>query len=70
MLEVHSNVFVGDVSSMVRDKLWDLAVSKVRAGNCALLFNAQNEQGFTIRLHGPARRRPEDFEGLTLIREP
>lgn len=55
---------------MVRDKLWDLAVSEARVGNYLFLFNAQNEQGFAIRIHGPTRRRPEDFEGLTLIREP
>jgi CRISPR-associated protein Cas2 len=70
LLEVQTNVFVGTVSALVREKLWELACSKVRDGHCTLINHSNNEQGFRIVTHGPSRRLTEDFEGLQLIRIP
>jgi CRISPR-associated protein Cas2 len=70
LLEVQVNVFVGSVSSLVRDKLWELACSKLRVGNCTIIYRANTEQGFHFRTFGPTKRTVEDFDGLQLARIP
>lgn len=70
MLEPKAGVFVGTLSAMVRDKLWEKACKNVRDGGCMLIYRTNNEQGFAIRLHGQCKRAAIDFEGLTLIRIP
>lgn len=70
MLEPHAGVFVGTVSALVRDKLWDKVRSSIRQGGCMLIHSTNNEQGFAIKLWGDCRRGIEDFEGLSLVRVP
>ncbi|MDQ3460509.1 MAG: type I-E CRISPR-associated endoribonuclease Cas2e [Deinococcota bacterium] len=67
MLEVGTGVFVGSVSAMVRDLLWQKCTEKRRAGRCCQLYRTNNEQGFAIRTHGDTNRTAVDFDGLTLI---
>lgn len=71
MLEPKAGVFVGRLSGMVRDRLWD----KIRReadfeAGCVMLHTSNNEQGFLIRTHGKPTRPIEDFEGLLLARKP
>lgn len=68
MLEVKAGVFVGRLSGMVRDRLWEMACKRVGTGSAILVHVADTEQGYAIRLHGEPRRQPVDFDGLTLIR--
>ncbi|HVO70926.1 MAG TPA: type I-E CRISPR-associated endoribonuclease Cas2e [Aggregatilineaceae bacterium] len=70
LIEPHAGVFVGHVSAMVRDRLWELCCRKCSAGGVVQIWSTNNEQGFTIRLHGNTRRTVVDFEGLQLIRMP
>lgn len=67
LLEPHSGIFVGNVSAMVRDKLWELACNKRDVGGCLMVFSANNEQGFDIRVNGAIKRKVIDVEGLKLI---
>jgi CRISPR-associated protein Cas2 len=67
LLELRPGVFVGNVSALVRDKLWDMLCDKLRAGNALLLHSATTEQGFAIRTHGESDRVVRDFEGLFLV---
>lgn len=67
MLEVSRGVFVGSMSAMVRDLLWQKCTEKSRAGRCCQLYRAPTEQGFAIRMHGDGTRTATDFDGLTLI---
>ena len=67
MLELNAGVFVGRVSALVRDKLWELTCNRMRDGAGFLVYNSDNEQGFAIRSCGRTSRRVEDFEGLLLI---
>jgi len=69
-LEPKAGVFVGRVSAMVRDRLWDKACDQARDGGCVLIHASDTEQGYRIRTHGKTARIPEDFEGLSLIRIP
>lgn len=70
MIEPRANVFVGDVSAMVRDRLWAMACQDSRGGSAFMLFTTNNEQGFAWRVWGAPSYVPEDFEGLLLVRRP
>jgi CRISPR-associated protein Cas2 len=67
LLELCPGVFVGNISALVREKLWDMLCDKLRGGNALLLHSATTEQGFAIRTHGESDRVVRDFEGLFLI---
>lgn len=68
LLEVRPGVFVGNISAMVRDRLWRRVVERMRDGAGALIYRADTEQGFAIQTLGDRRYQAADFEGLTLIR--
>jgi CRISPR-associated protein Cas2 len=67
LIELRPGVFVGNISALVRDKLWDMLCNKLRGGNALLLHSATTEQGFAIRTHGDSDRVIRDFEGLFLV---
>ncbi len=67
MLEVSTGVFVGTLSAVVRDLLWEKCVEKSRAGRCCQLYRTNNEQGYAIRMHGDSNRSVSDFDGLMLV---
>lgn len=68
LLEPHAGVFLGCVSAMVRDKLWEHACRSRGSGAAFLAYTFNNEQGFLMRTHGDVARSVVDFEGLSLIR--
>jgi CRISPR-associated protein Cas2 len=68
MLEFQAGVFVGQVPSRVREKLWLKVISKSREGSAIMIVPARNEQGFAVRCHGDTAREPVDFDGITLMR--
>jgi CRISPR-associated protein Cas2 len=70
LLEPKTGVFVGEVSGMVRDKLWERICGSVAAGGALLIHSADTEQGYAIRVHGDTSRAVVDFDGLSLIRLP
>jgi CRISPR-associated protein Cas2 len=70
LLEPKAGVFVGSVSGMVRDLLWEKVCKEVRGGGGTMIHTSNREQGFAIRIHGDPSRQVEDFEGLSLIRVP
>jgi CRISPR-associated protein Cas2 len=68
LLEPQAGVFVGRVSALVRQKLWELACGRASGGGCLMIYSSNNEQGFRIETWGRTARLAEDFEGLFLIR--
>jgi CRISPR-associated protein Cas2 len=70
LIEPHPGVFVGHLSGMVRDRLWDKCCQKVKEGGALQLWSTNNEQRFAMRTFGATRRELVDFEGLQLIRLP
>src|SRR5260370_22548611 len=70
MIEPRTGVFVGVLSALVRDKLWEKIQENVAGGAALLIHSARTEQGFQVRTHGDPSRHPVDLEGLTLIRVP
>lgn len=69
-LEPKAGVFVGKVSALVRDLLWDKVCREKRQGGALMIYNSDREQGFDIRSQGETSRVVVDFEGLLLIRIP
>jgi CRISPR-associated protein Cas2 len=68
MLEPHPGVFIGHLSGMVRDRLWDKCCAQVREGGALQAWSTNNEQRFTMRTFGETDRALVDFEGLQLVR--
>ncbi|OQC09903.1 MAG: CRISPR-associated endoribonuclease Cas2 [Candidatus Cloacimonetes bacterium ADurb.Bin088] len=67
LLEVKAGVFVGKVSAMVRDKLWDKVRSNCSGGTCLMIWSSQTEQGFDIEFWGAASRVVTEWEGIKLM---
>jgi CRISPR-associated protein Cas2 len=67
LLEVTPELYVGTVSAKVRDELWNAVSACTGDGAAVLTYPADNEQGFEVRTAGQRRRRPVDFDGLTLV---
>ncbi len=70
MIEIRTGVFVGSVSAMVRDKLWEHVCKNTKKGAVTMLQNAANEQGYRIQTYGDPSRWVRDFDGLQLITVP
>lgn len=69
-IEPRAGVFVGRVSAMVRDKLWDKVVEAAPESGAIMIHSAQTEQGFQTRLYGDTSRSLVSIEGVTLVRVP
>ena len=67
LIEPQTNVFVGRMSAMVRDKLWEKVCKGLKGGAATMLYPASNEQGFAVRSIGDTNRSLANIEGLTLI---
>jgi CRISPR-associated protein Cas2 len=70
MLEVQAGVFVGSLTALVRDLLWEHVCDHMRAGAGALIYQSNTEQGFEMRFCGKTSRSLRDFDGLQLIQIP
>lgn len=70
LLEPRAGVFVGNISAMVRERLWEKARKDAKGGAGMLLWSSNTEQGFRIRTFGDTTRSIRDFEGLLLVQRP
>lgn len=70
MLELKAGVFVGSLSALVRDKLWEKVCANSGGGGCILVYSSNTEQGFAVRVWGDSSRILIDCEGLILVRVP
>lgn len=68
MIEPRTGVFVGTLSALVRDKLWERIARNQSVGAAILLFRSNTEQGFAVRTAGDPDREMVDREGLMLVR--
>ena len=77
LCQPRTGVFVGKVSALVRDKLWDRVARSLasikprksgRTPGAILVYTTNNEQGFAIRVMGETDRTVVDFEGLLLVK--
>lgn len=69
LLEISAGVFVGHVSTRVRDLMW-LNVCELSGGGRALMvFSVPGEQRLDFRVHNH-HWHPIDFDGVTLMMRP
>ncbi len=69
LMEIGPGVFVGRVSTRVRDLLWARVLELAKDGRAVLVYPARNEQGLEYRVHRSAWV-PIDVDGLTLMLRP
>lgn len=69
LLEISPGVFVGKVSSRVRDLMWVRVIEMVRSGRAIMVFRADNEQGLDFKVHHH-NWHPVDYDGVQLMLRP
>ena len=69
LMEVAPGVFVGKVSTRVRDELWQITADGLEGGTALKVLAAANEQGFEVRNIGH-RWTPVDIDGFVALRRP
>lgn len=70
LIEPRAGVFIGHVSAMVRDRLWEKCCADRKAGGVLQAWSTNNEQRFQLRLHGDTSRQLVTIEGYQLIQIP
>jgi CRISPR-associated protein Cas2 len=70
LIQPRAGVFVGNISALVREKLWEKLLHAKRSGGVTMIYSSNTEQGFAIRSYGETARRVEDFGGLLLAKTP
>lgn len=66
LIEVQAGVFVGRVSEVVREALWERATNRVDEGTVIMLWRTNNEQGFDLRSWRPRQYVPINLDGIWL----
>lgn len=67
LMEVKPGVLVGNISAMVREKLWDKVNQDSERRGAVLLYSMNTEQGFAMKMCGEPKRQIVDFDGIQLI---
>ncbi len=67
MIEVKAGVFVGSVNALIRETLWERAISNAEHGSVHMIWKTNNEQGFDLKAHQSKNYIPIDMDGIWLI---
>lgn len=68
LIEVAPGVYVGRLSAIVRDLVWEQTLEEVGdTGRAIQVYRTNNEQGFAIRMHGDSKRSIVELDGLQLV---
>jgi CRISPR-associated protein Cas2 len=68
LLEPRPGVFVGHVSALVRERLWEKCIKQRGEGGLIQIWTTNTEQRFDLRTWGETERDLVEFEGLWLVR--
>lgn len=66
LFQIESGIYVGRVTSRVRDMLWGRVERSIDDGRAIMVCTARNEQHFEILSHNSSLV-PTDFDGLVLM---
>ena len=67
LVEVRAGVYVGDLSTRVREMIWGQVCAYIEDGNAVIAWAAPTESGFEFDTCGRNRRVPVDLDGLRLV---
>lgn len=66
--EVRAGVFVGHVTTRIRDKLWDKCIKSAPASGIIQIWpGGNNDQKYQVRSNGPTSRDIIDYDGIKLV---
>ncbi|MEW5956214.1 MAG: type I-E CRISPR-associated endoribonuclease Cas2e [Chloroflexota bacterium] len=68
LIEPKPGVFVGHVSALVRDRLWEKCIKQRGEGGLIQVWSTNTEQRFAMRSWGDTSRTLVEFDGLWLVR--
>ena len=67
LVEVRAGVYVGDLSTRVREMIWRQVAEGIEEGNAVLTWSTNTESGFDFLTLGKNRRMPVELDGLKLV---
>ncbi|MCI9488198.1 MAG: type I-E CRISPR-associated endoribonuclease Cas2 [Lachnospiraceae bacterium] len=69
LFEIHTGVYVGQISARVRERLWSRICQNIKDGQAVMVYSFANEQHLEFRTHNTAWK-VRDFDGLKLMLHP
>ena len=66
MTELRASVFVGDIPANTREYIWKYVESQPNI-DAIMIYNANNEQGFSFHSIGNPSRSFQNFDGVQLL---
>lgn len=69
LCEINTGVYVGNLSSRVRDAIWNRVCENLKNGRATMVFSTNNEQRMDFRVHNTSWV-PVDLDGIQLMRRP
>ena len=67
LIEIRAGVYVGDLSTKVREMLWYQVEIGLEEGNAIMTWSTNTESGFDFLTLGENRRLPIEIDGLKLV---
>ncbi|ADE16923.1 CRISPR-associated protein Cas2 [Nitrosococcus halophilus Nc 4] len=67
LLEVRAGVYIGDLSSRVREMISNQIEEGIEDGNVVMAWSTNTESGFDFVTLGKNRRMPVEMDGLKLV---
>ena len=67
LIEIRAGVYVGDLSTKVREMIWRHVESGIEEGNAIMTWSTNTESGFDFLTLGENRRLPVEIDGLKLV---
>ena len=67
LIEIRAGVYVGDLSTKVREMIWQQVEVGMEEGNAIMAWSTNTESGFDFLTLGKNRRLPVEIDGLKLV---
>ena len=67
LIEIRAGVYVGDLSTKVREMIWQQVEVGIEEGNVIMAWSTNTESGFDFLTLGENRRLPVELDGLKLV---
>lgn len=67
LVEVRAGVYVGTLSTRVREMIWGQVEEGIEEGNAVMAWSTNTESGFDFLTLGANRRMPVELDGLKLV---
>ncbi len=67
LIEIRAGVYVGNLSTKVREMIWEQVKAGIEDGNAIMTWSTNTESGFDFLTLGENRRLPVELDGLKLV---